>query len=110
MSTSAAASGSGFGFDPLRPDLHLWTGLRASVRDRAMSAVDAEISRLQVVKASMIAQCDRTQLYCQDGYKTVGQWVRAVGNTSRGTATFQVQTAKMFAALPKVADAAAGGM
>ena len=98
-----------FEFDALHPDLHVWVGMKAAERDRALRRVDAEIGRLTVAKAAMIGECERTQVYTEDCFRTVGQWVRAVGNTSRGTATYQVQMSKLFAMLPKVADAFACG-
>ena len=89
----------------MRPDLGVWVGMKAGERDRAMRCLDAEIGRLTVARAAMIRECERTQIYAEDCFRTVGQWVRAVGNTGRGTATYLVQMSKLFAVLPKVADA-----
>jgi len=98
-----------FEFDALHPDVRVWVGLKAGERDRAMRCLDAEIGRLTVAKTALIHECERTQVFAEDCFRTVGQWVRAVGNTSRGTATGLVQMAKMFALLPKVAGAFAAG-
>ena len=108
--SSLGSSNSSFEFDPLHPDLRVWVGMKAAERDRAVCAVNAEIGRLTVARAAMIRECDRTQIYAEDCFRTVGQWVRAVGNSSRGTATYLVQMSKMFAVLPKVADAYEHGL
>lgn len=105
----SVSSSDSFGFDPLHPDLHVWTGMRASDRDRAVSAIDAEIARLTVTKAGMIRHCDRTQLYTEDTHRTVKQWVRAVGNCSGASAGYQVKLSRLFHDLPRIADAYATG-
>ena len=106
---SSLGSDGPFEFDALHPDLHVWIGMKASERDRAVRQLDAEIGRLTVARTSMIRECERTQVYAEDCFRTVGQWVRAVGNTSRSTATYQVQMSKMFAVMPAVAEAFAHG-
>ena len=106
---SGKGSVMSFEFDALHPDVRVWVGLKAAERDRAMRCLDAEIGRLTVAKTALIGECECTQVFAEDCFRTVGQWVRAVGNTSRGTATGLVQMAKMFALLPKVAGAFAAG-
>ncbi len=90
-------------------DLGGFSGLGGCERDRAYLAVEGEIRRLQVLQAAMLFEVQRSCSFVDDFHHNATCWVRAVTNSSRGTAIRKVQTARLLADLPGLAAAVAAG-
>jgi len=90
-------------------DLDEFRSLRGRQRDQAYLAVEREIRRLQALQAAMLAEVKRSCSFLDDYHHNPAGWVRAVTNSSKGTALRKVQTAAMLADLPGLAAAVAAG-
>ena len=96
-------------FDASLSELDEFEGLCGSARDLVFMDTEREIRGLQALQAARVHRVERSGSFLDDGYKGVKNWCRAVTNSSGPTAARQVALARMFAVLPKIAEAAADG-
>jgi Domain of unknown function (DUF222) len=87
------------------PSLESFRLLAAGARDAAVMSVERELRRLLALQAAMITVVEESASFTDDGHRTAMNWWEGVVNTSRGQAVLAVQTARLLADRPAVAEA-----
>ena len=86
-----------------------WVGFPGLALDAKVRELDVAQRRLEAAIVGATEHADRTAHYVGDGHRTVGSWVMATTNCTRGEATARKRSATMLRDLTQVSSEFAAG-